>query len=63
MAAGIPAENISLSTQELPSDFADLIEMGVKVNAWYVFRTQIHTANIMAAVATLLEFVRIFQLY
>lgn len=34
MSAGIPAENISLSTQELPSDFADLIKMGVKVNAW-----------------------------
>jgi hypothetical protein len=39
MAAGIPAENISLSTQELPADFADLIEMGVKVNAWYVVLT------------------------
>ena len=34
MAAGIPAENISLSTQELPSDFAALIDMGVNVNAW-----------------------------
>ena len=34
MSAGIPAENISLSTQELPSDFADLVKMGVKVNAW-----------------------------
>ena len=34
MAAGIPAENISLSTQELPADFAELVDMGVKVNAW-----------------------------
>lgn len=34
MAAGIPAENISLSTQELPEDFAELVKMGVKVNAW-----------------------------
>ena len=34
ISAGIPAENISLSTQELPTDFADLIKLGVKVNAW-----------------------------
>jgi diaminopimelate decarboxylase len=34
ISAGIPAENISLSTQELPSDFADLVKLGVKVNAW-----------------------------
>lgn len=34
MSAGIPAENISLSTQELPADFAELVKMGVKVNAW-----------------------------
>lgn len=34
MSAGIPAENISLSTQELPSDFEELVKMGVKVNAW-----------------------------
>jgi diaminopimelate decarboxylase len=34
MTAGIPPENISLSTQELPSDFAQLIDMGVKINAW-----------------------------
>ena len=34
MSAGIPAENISLSTQELPADFAELIDMGVKVNCW-----------------------------
>ena len=33
MANGIPAENISLSTQELPVDFAELVDMGVKVNA------------------------------
>lgn len=33
MAAGIPAEHISLSTQELPSAFAALIGMGVKLNA------------------------------
>lgn len=34
MAAGIPPENISLSTQELPSNFAELVDMGVKLNAW-----------------------------
>ncbi len=34
VANGIPPENISLSTQELPSDFAELVDMGVKVNAW-----------------------------
>jgi len=33
MDAGIPAENISLSTQELPANFAELIDLGVKVNA------------------------------
>ena len=33
MEAGIPAENISLSTQELPADFAELMDLGVKVNA------------------------------
>ncbi len=33
-AGGIPAENISLSSQELPEDFADLIKLGVKINAW-----------------------------
>jgi len=32
MAAGVPADNISLSTQELPDDFAELVDMGVKVN-------------------------------
>jgi len=30
---GIPAENISLSTQELPADFAELVDLGVKLNA------------------------------
>lgn len=34
MAAGIPADHISLSTQELPIDFADLVKLGVKINAW-----------------------------
>lgn len=33
MAQGVPPENISLSTQELPHDFAELVDMGVKVNA------------------------------
>ncbi len=33
LAAGIPAENISLSTQELPEDFADLYELGIEINA------------------------------
>jgi len=33
MSAGIPAEHISLSTQELPADFKELVEMGVKINA------------------------------
>lgn len=34
IAAGVPPENISLSTQELPHDFSELVDMGVKVNAW-----------------------------
>lgn len=34
MDAGIPADHISLSSQELPSDFAELIDMGVKINCW-----------------------------
>jgi diaminopimelate decarboxylase len=31
--AGIPASHVSLSTQELPEDFAELVDMGVKLNA------------------------------
>jgi diaminopimelate decarboxylase len=34
MSAGIPADHISLSSQELPVDFHELMDMGVKVNAW-----------------------------
>lgn len=41
ITAGIPAENISLSTQELPDDFAEIVDMGVKLNAWYVCRKRI----------------------
>lgn len=33
ISAGIPPENISLSTQELPSNFAELVRFGVKINA------------------------------
>jgi len=33
IAAGVPASHISLSTQELPHDFAELVQQGVKVNA------------------------------
>ena len=33
LAAGIPAENISLSTQELPADFPEKIHAGVAFNA------------------------------
>jgi len=33
MAAGIPADHISLSSQELPADFAELVDLGIKVNA------------------------------
>lgn len=33
MLAGVPAEKISLSTQELPEDFAELLRGGVKFNA------------------------------
>jgi diaminopimelate decarboxylase len=36
MSAGVPPENISLSSQELPEDFVDFVKMGVKINAWYV---------------------------
>ena len=31
--AGIPAKNISLSSQEFPQDFADLVRAGVSINA------------------------------
>ena len=34
MDMGVPAEKISLSSQELPGDFAELVKLGVKVNAW-----------------------------
>jgi len=33
MDMGVPAEKISLSSQELPADFADLMKLGVKINA------------------------------
>jgi diaminopimelate decarboxylase len=33
ISAGIPASHISLSTQELPNDFAELLQLGVKMNA------------------------------
>jgi len=33
IAAGIPPSHISLSTQELPADFAELVELGIKLNA------------------------------
>lgn len=33
IAAGIPPAHISLSSQELPADFAELVDMGVKLNA------------------------------
>jgi diaminopimelate decarboxylase len=33
LAAGIPAGNISLSTQELSDDFAELDELGIEINA------------------------------
>ncbi len=33
MRAGIPAANISLSSQEFPQDFAELIQAGISINA------------------------------
>ncbi len=33
LKAGIAAEKISLSSQELPLDFAELVQLGIKVNA------------------------------
>lgn len=33
MDMGVPPEKISLSSQELPTDFAELVKLGVKVNA------------------------------
>merc|ERR1719181_1545552 len=33
IAAGVAPENISLSSQELPEFFADLVALGVKINA------------------------------
>jgi diaminopimelate decarboxylase len=40
MAAGIPADHISLSTQELPADFAALVDMGVNMNACSVYQLE-----------------------
>lgn len=40
IAAGIDPTHISLSTQELPSDFLDFINMGVKINACSVSQLQ-----------------------
>mmetsp|Transcript_42305 Transcript_42305/g.47269 ORF Transcript_42305/g.47269 Transcript_42305/m.47269 type:complete len:496 (+) Transcript_42305:131-1618(+) len=40
VSAGIPPENISLSTQELPDNFADLIKMGVNINACSVSQVE-----------------------
>lgn len=34
MDMGVPADKISLSSQELPQDFEELVKMGVKINAW-----------------------------
>jgi len=33
MDMGVPAEKISLSSQELPADFDELVKLGVKINA------------------------------
>jgi len=33
IAAGVPPTSISLSTQELPEDFSELVDLGVKLNA------------------------------
>merc|ERR1712238_545339 len=33
LSVGIPPENISLSTQELPQNFSEFVDMGVKINA------------------------------
>lgn len=33
MKAGVPADRISLSSQELPEDFAELLKLGIQVNA------------------------------
>jgi diaminopimelate decarboxylase len=33
MVAGIPPSHISLSSQELPADFAELVDLGVQLNA------------------------------
>lgn len=32
MAAGVPAAHISLSSQEMPQDFDELMDLGVKIN-------------------------------
>jgi len=40
MRAGVPAARISLSTQELPEDFAELIEAGVLLNACSLYQLE-----------------------
>lgn len=44
MAAGVAPEKISLSSQELPEDFAELVSMGVKVNACSVSQLERYCA-------------------
>ncbi|MEM0967681.1 MAG: diaminopimelate decarboxylase [Verrucomicrobiota bacterium] len=40
LRAGIAAEKISLSTQELPSDFADWVKAGVQINACSLYQLE-----------------------
>lgn len=40
MEAGIPAEHISLSSQELPEDFEELINMGMSLNACSLYQLE-----------------------
>ncbi|KAK3264834.1 hypothetical protein CYMTET_26443 [Cymbomonas tetramitiformis] len=45
VAAGIPAENISLSSQELPDFFPELVNMGTKINACSVQQLELFGAE------------------
>jgi len=40
MLAGVPADQISLSSQELPDDFVELLRQGVHVNACSIFQLE-----------------------